>query len=266
MAAFLKVRTDGYGAMRVLAAIGLLSLAAGCTDIENTLTTASTAPSADAYSQMYGQMVDDGVTIPAVPLGRLDPRYVRREVRTPGYIPNDPGTIVVDTLNRYLYLVEADNKSMRYGIGVGREGFAWSGEATIKNKQEWPRWIPPKEMVARDPNAAEWADGMPGGRLDNPLGARAMYLFQGNQDTLYRLHGTNDPESIGKAVSSGCVRLLNQDVIDLYNRVPMGTKVVVLGDGNARAGGPLVEYLFPGNPTPAATSAAPTPPNAVGQI
>lgn len=257
------------GALRPLAAIALLSLAAGCSEVDGTLTTASTTP-ANTFAQMYGQEVDNGVTIPAVLPSRLDQRYVRREVAVPLNIPNEPGTIVVDTRNRYLYLVEADHKAMRYGIGVGREGFAWSGEATIKNKQAWPRWIPPKEMVARDPNAAEWANGMPGGRIDNPLGARAMYLYQGNKDTLYRLHGTADASSIGKAVSSGCVRLLNQDIIDLYNRVPLGTKVVVLGDGFR--GAPFVDYLFPGNTAstaPATTPAAggtPTPPNPVGQI
>jgi lipoprotein-anchoring transpeptidase ErfK/SrfK len=271
LAAFFRSRPVGIGALRALAVIGPLSFAAGCTQVEGTLTTASATP---PTSQMYAQMEDNGVTIPAVPPGRLDPRYVRREVSTPLNIPNEPGTIVVDTRNRYLYLVEAGHKSIRYGIGVGREGFAWSGEATIRVKREWPKWIPPKEMVARDPNAAEWANGMPGGRLDNPLGARAMYLYQGNKDTLYRLHGTNDPRSIGKAISSGCVRLLNQDVIDLYNRVPIGTKVIVLGD--SLRGVPFVDYLFPGTTTPATASTAPatgqppagvpTPPQPVGQI
>jgi lipoprotein-anchoring transpeptidase ErfK/SrfK len=265
-------RPISTGPLRALAAIALVSLAAGCAEVEGTLTTASTTP-ANTFAQIYGQEVDNGVTIPAVLPSRLDQRYVRREVMVPLNIPNEPGTIVVDTRNRYLYLIEANNKAMRYGIGVGRQGFAWSGEATIKVKRQWPKWIPPKEMVARDPAAAEWANGMPGGRLDNPLGARAMYLYQGNQDTLYRLHGTNDPRSIGKAISSGCVRLLNQDVIDLYNRVPIGTKVVVLGDGFR--GSPFVDYLFPGNTAstaPAsgsateAASGAPTPPKAVGQI
>jgi lipoprotein-anchoring transpeptidase ErfK/SrfK len=247
-------RPGGIGPVQALVAIGLLLVAAGCTSVDGSVTTGATPDPA-----VYTEVVDDGVTIPAVPQGRLDPRYVRRVVTTPGNIPNEPGTIVVDTRNRYLYLVQADGNSIRYGIGVGREGFAWSGEATIKDKQHWPRWIPPKEMVARDPNAAPWANGMPGGRLDNPLGARAMYLYEGNKDTLYRLHGTNDAASIGKAVSSGCVRLLNQDVIDLYNRVPLGTKVVVLGD--SYRGVPFVEYLFPG-----VSSAAPTPPKNVGQL
>jgi lipoprotein-anchoring transpeptidase ErfK/SrfK len=171
-------------------------------------------------------------------------------------------TIVVDTPGRYLYLIEAGGKSMRYGIGVGREGFGWAGEATIKAKQAWPTWTPPPEMLKRDPEARPYANGMPGG-LDNPLGARAMYLYIGDRDTLYRLHGTNEAWSIGHAVSSGCVRLLNQDVIDLYNRVPIGTKVVVIGDPSLmQAPAPAVaDTIFPG-PDPFST--APTPPKKVG--
>lgn len=111
--------------------------------------------------------------------------------------------------------------------GVGREGFGWAGAATILHKAAWPRWTPPAEMVARDPHLEPYRHGMKPG-LKNPLGARALYLFQNGRDTLYRLHGTNDPRSIGKNVSSGCIRLLNQDVIDLYRRAPVGTRVVVL--------------------------------------
>lgn len=258
----LEIEWRGVRAWRSIGAAvasGLIFAAAGCSYLDES------APIAEQPSPAaYAQTVDGGVTIPAVQPGRLDPRYARRVVRTPRYIPNEPGTIVVDTSNRYLYLVQADGTSRRYGIGVGREGFAWSGEATIKNKQRWPQWIPPKDMVARDPAAAEWANGMPGGRLDNPLGARALYLYQGNKDTLYRLHGTADAHSIGKAVSSGCVRLLNQDVIDLYDRVPLGTKVVVLGDGYGSGGTPLVEYLFPGVASPGPTAASPVPPANVG--
>jgi lipoprotein-anchoring transpeptidase ErfK/SrfK len=137
-----------------------------------------------------------------------------------------PGTIVVDPDARFLYLVMEGGKAMRYGIGVGRDGFAWSGTATIARKAKWPRWTPPREMVARDPRARRWAAGMPGGS-ENPLGARALYLYQNGRDTLYRIHGTFEPDSIGQAVSSGCIRLLNADVIDLYNRVATGTRVVV---------------------------------------
>ena len=115
---------------------------------------------------------------------------------------------------------------MGYGLGVGREGFSWGGRATIKRKAAWPTWTPPKEMLQRRPDLKEHANGMRGG-ISNPLGARALYLYQGNRDTLYRLHGTNEPWSIGRAMSSGCIRMLNQDIIDLYNRAGIGTPVVV---------------------------------------
>ena len=138
-----------------------------------------------------------------------------------------PGTIVIDTDNRFLYLLLESGQAKRYGIGVGRDGFGWSGTATVERKTEWPIWFPPKEMQYRDKEAARWRRGMPGGPR-NPLGARALYLFQGKADTLFRIHGTRDPKSIGKAVSSGCIRMLNADVVELFDRVPLGTKVVVL--------------------------------------
>ena len=138
-----------------------------------------------------------------------------------------PGTIVVDTRKRTLFYVLPDGQAISYGVGVGRAGFTWSGVARVGRKSEWPRWIPPAEMVARDPLARKFADGMPGG-YNNPLGARALYLFQGSADTLFRIHGTREPWTIGHAVSSGCIRMLNREVIDLYNRVEVGTKVIVL--------------------------------------
>jgi lipoprotein-anchoring transpeptidase ErfK/SrfK len=206
-------------------------------------------------SVVYEEMVDNGIVIPAVYTGTqdgLDPQFVRREVRTPEHIPNEPGIIVVDTPNRYLYLVQANGRSMRYGIGVGREGFAWQGEAVIKAKQAWPTWTPTPEMLKRDPSARPFAKGMPGG-LGNPLGARALYLFKDDKDTLYRIHGTTEQWSIGHAVSSGCVRLLDQDVIDLYRRVPVGTRVVVLSDPSLMRSVPAAG----GTSTPAAAPAAP---------
>jgi len=163
--------------------------------------------------------------VPVVNLDRIPDQFHRRIVGDP--TGEAPGTIVVDPGQRYLYLVEANGKARRYGIGVGREGFLWNGDATIQMKREWPKWFPPVEMQARDERAKKYASCMDGGP-DNPLGARAMYLFQNGKDTLYRIHGTNEPLSIGKAVSSGCIRMLNADVIDLYNRVSIGTKVVVL--------------------------------------
>lgn len=143
------------------------------------------------------------------------------------------GTIVVDPRAHFLYLVEPDGRAMRYGVAVGKAGFAWKGEATIKTKQEWPDWYPPKEMIERHPELKPQLDklqsgmGVAGGER-NPLGARAMYLWQGNKDTYFRIHGTLEPHSIGTNASSGCIRLINQDAIDLYNRVKEGTRVVVL--------------------------------------
>jgi lipoprotein-anchoring transpeptidase ErfK/SrfK len=159
---------------------------------------------------------------------KVPAKYRRRIVEYFG--GHAPGTIVVDTRNRFLYLVQPGNEAIRYGIGVGRQGFSWSGSAVIKRKAKWPTWTPPKAMVKRDSFAAKWANGMPGGPR-NPLGARALYLFQGNRDTLYRIHGTFAPSSIGKAVSSGCIRMLNVDVADLYSRTPIGTRVVVTHGG-----------------------------------
>jgi lipoprotein-anchoring transpeptidase ErfK/SrfK len=140
------------------------------------------------------------------------------------------GTLIVDPDHRFLYLVLGEGRAKRYGIGVGREGFGWAGTAVIKRKAKWPSWLPPEEMQARDKEAAQWREGMPGGP-NNPLGARALYLYQGEADTLYRIHGTREPASIGRAVSSGCIRMLNSDIIELYERVHTGTKVVVLPSG-----------------------------------
>jgi lipoprotein-anchoring transpeptidase ErfK/SrfK len=138
----------------------------------------------------------------------------------------EPGTIIISTRKRRLFYVLPDGMAISYGVGVGRFGFTWHGVAKVGRKAEWPTWHPPVEMIERDPMAAKYADGMPGGP-DNPLGARALYLFDGSRDTLYRIHGTREPWTIGYAVSSGCIRMLNEEVIDLYNRVKIGTKVIV---------------------------------------
>ncbi|MBM3530896.1 MAG: L,D-transpeptidase [Alphaproteobacteria bacterium] len=163
-------------------------------------------------------------------------RFKRQVVN---YATNEaPGTIVVDTPNTYLYFVLGNGRAIRYGIGVGREGFTWAGVQTINKKAEWPDWTPPAEMIARQPYLPRYMAGGPG----NPLGARAMYL--GN--TVYRIHGTNAPHTIGQQVSSGCIRLVNEDVEDLYSRVKLGTKVVVL-------------------PMTGRTAAAPAPSRRIGQ-
>jgi lipoprotein-anchoring transpeptidase ErfK/SrfK len=203
-----------------------LFLAAAGSALLGACTTGSIGPL--AYSNPGGTLVpntDEKFPVAPVNMSTIPAQYHRRVVRNPTGEP--PGTIVVDPGQRYLYLVMDDGQAMRYGIGVGRQGFSWSGEATVQRKQKWPSWHPPVEMQARDERARQWKDGMPGGP-DNPLGARALYLYQGGRDTLYRIHGTNEPRSIGKAVSSGCIRMLNADVIDLYERVPTGTRVVVV--------------------------------------
>jgi lipoprotein-anchoring transpeptidase ErfK/SrfK len=156
---------------------------------------------------------------------KIPARFHRQLVEYAG--EQKPGTIIVDPANRLLYFIEPGNQAVRYGVGVGRAGFAWSGDAHIGMKRRWPRWLPPEEMLYRDAHAAEWVNGMPGGP-GNPLGARALYLYADGKDTLYRIHGTNDPSSIGKAMSSGCIRMLNEDVADLFERVQVGTIVVVL--------------------------------------
>jgi lipoprotein-anchoring transpeptidase ErfK/SrfK len=148
---------------------------------------------------------------------RLDPRFQRQIVFFRSNEP--PGTIIVHTSERFLYVVQPGGRALRYGIGVGRQGFQWQGLLKISRKEEWPDWIPPPEMIDRQPYLPRFMAGGPG----NPLGARALYL--GN--TVYRIHGTNQPQTIGTAVSSGCFRLVNPDVIDLYDRIPVGTKVVV---------------------------------------
>ncbi|MBB3975310.1 lipoprotein-anchoring transpeptidase ErfK/SrfK [Rhizobium azooxidifex] len=176
---------------------------------------------------MYGPVEDGGFLIPAIPFQEIDPQFYRQRVLDPTGEP--AGTVVVDTPKRFLYVIEPGGTAMRYGVGIGREGFAWQGQGIIHWRQAWPRWKPPNEMVARQPELAKYSienGGMEPG-LKNPLGARALYIFQNGQDTLYRLHGNPEWRSIGKAVSSGCVRLMNQDVIDLYSRVKYHAPIVV---------------------------------------
>ena len=162
--------------------------------------------------------------------GQLPKEFIRQEV--PFKTAEAPGTIIIDGNKHFLYLVQDNFTAMRYGIGVGREGFGWAGIVRIGRTAEWPRWTPPAEMVARDPLAAKWAGGMPGGP-ENPLGARALYLYEGGRDTIYRIHGTTEPWSIGLNISSGCIRLTNDDVADLYNRAKVGAKVIMLLQGAA---------------------------------
>jgi lipoprotein-anchoring transpeptidase ErfK/SrfK len=175
----------------------------------------------------YAALEDGGHVIPAIPYTELDPKFYRQRVKDPTGEP--AGTVVVDTPQRFLYVVEPGGTAMRYGVGIGREGFAWEGEGIIHWRQPWPRWKVPADMIARTPSLAKYSvenGGMEPG-IKNPLGARALYIFQNGKDTLYRLHGSPEWKSIGKATSSGCVRLINQDVLDLYKRVPYHARIVV---------------------------------------
>ena len=169
-----------------------------------------------------GSVPDGAFEIKKVNFELLDPEFRRQLVDYRGN--EQPGTLVVDPKSHFLFSVREGGKAVRYGVGVGREGFGWNGHATIQRKAEWPDWHPPKEMRLRQPELPEKMLGGP----ENPLGARALYLFQGNRDTLYRIHGTFEPWTIGTDVSSGCVRLLNEEIADLYLRTPIGTRVVVL--------------------------------------
>mgnify|MGYP001130418095 CR=1 FL=1 len=172
----------------------------------------------------YSARKDSGYSLPAIPISKVPQKFHRQMVRYE--TAEQPGTIIVDTSEKFLYFVLPEGKAVRYGIGVGREGFSWSGTSRVALKREWPVWTPPAAMIKRRPDLAKWRNGMPPGP-DNALGARALYLFNKGGDTGYRLHGTPEWWSIGKAMSSGCVRLLNQDIIDLYERAEVGAKVIV---------------------------------------
>ena len=176
-------------------------------------------------AKLYGAAPDEKFPIPAVDVSKLNPKYFRRTVR---YESSEAvGTIVVDPSNYYVYRIEGEGSATRYGANVGRAGFLWSGEAYVGRKAEWPVWTPPKEMILRQPEAGKYAAGMPGG-LENPLGARTLYLYQNGVYTLYTIYSTSDPETIGTNLTSGCTGLLSQDMLDLYARTPVKTKVIVL--------------------------------------
>lgn len=184
--------------------------------------------SGSRYARIYGPLPHEQFPVPAVDLRKVDPRFFRQEVDFETM--ERPGTVVVNTRTFHLHLVGQNGRAMRYGVGLGRAGFGWAGQGKIAWKEKWPNWVPPEEMIDRQPELERWSaenGGMPPG-LGNPLGARALYIFKDGKDTLYRLHGTQKESSIGKAVSSGCVRLMNHDIIDLYDRVPAKPKIVVV--------------------------------------
>lgn len=197
------------------AVLGALSLA-GCA-------TSGGLSTAEA-ERIYGPVPDERFPIPAVNINKVNPKYLRRTV---SYSSKEPvGTIIIDPRHYYVYRIEGGGQATRYGANVGRAGFLWSGDAYIGRKAEWPIWTPPREMILRQPEAAKYAGGMKPG-LDNPLGARTLYLYQNGVYTLYTIYSTSVPETIGKGISSGCVGLLTQDMIDLYNKTPVNTKVIV---------------------------------------
>ena len=174
---------------------------------------------------MYGPVLDEPFALRAADMSLIDPIYWRQQVVDP--TGEAPGTVVVDTANRFLYHVHDGGMATRYGVGIGRDGYAWSGRAHIAYKRAWPRWTPPAEMIERQPELEPYRHGMEA-NVDNPLGARTLYIHQGNVDTIYRIHGNPDERSIGQAVSSGCVRLLQQDIIHLHDQVRVGSTLVVI--------------------------------------
>jgi lipoprotein-anchoring transpeptidase ErfK/SrfK len=228
-----------YGSLAASIAAAALSLSCGVAQSDPLLAYTSPAPQAQFAPQTAGPNYDQFIGDEDA---QLPPRLQRQIVNYP--TREAPGTIIIDTPHTYLYYVLGGGKAIRYGIGVGREGFTWSGVKHVARKAEWPDWYPPSEMIARQPYLPRMTAGGPG----NPLGARAMYIG----GTEYRIHGTNDPTTIGKDVSSGCIRLTNEDVIDLYNRVKVGAKVVVLPQTSMH---PLEAKSRPRTPAPPATGA-----------
>ncbi|ODT69393.1 MAG: hypothetical protein ABS75_16915 [Pelagibacterium sp. SCN 63-23] len=211
-----------------LAGLGALTLAGCSTAASSRLAT----PAAPVRPQvpphvlaMYAARPEEEYPVPAADISMLDPIYWRQEVDN--VTGQGPGTVVVDTGNFFLYWTMPEGRAMRYGVGLGRAGFEWSGKGHIAYKRKWPVWTPPAEMILRQPELEMYRNGQPPGLL-NALGARALYIHQGNRDTLYRIHGTMDVPTIGQAVSSGCVRMLFQDVMDLHDRVTSGSPIVVL--------------------------------------
>lgn len=176
-------------------------------------------------AQIYGPLPTERYPIPAVDISKLDPKYFRQTV--PYDTKEAPGTIIIDPAHYFVYRIEGNGLATRYGANVSRPGFLWSGEVYVGRKAEWPTWTPPKEMMARQPESRKYAHGMPGG-LENPLGARVLYLYKNGVYTVFTIYSTSDPETIGSGITSGCTGLLSQDMIDLYSKTPIKTKVIML--------------------------------------
>jgi lipoprotein-anchoring transpeptidase ErfK/SrfK len=220
------MRASGFSLAAALAAVAVL---AGCVTTPGTPTAdgapAIAAPEPVVAETAYLATNDGAFAVPAIPLDQLAEPLRRQIVDFP--TDQAPGTIIINTAERRLYFITGQNKALRYGIAVGKAGFEWAGEANITERKPWPTWTPPEEMIERKPELAEFKDGQPGGPT-NPLGARALYLTTNGVDYGYRIHGTPDWKSIGSNASSGCIRMINQDVMDLYSRVPVGAKVIVM--------------------------------------
>lgn len=219
--------TGRSGALGVLMAVAIMLSACGPEDFA-----ALEEPKPDiamdripADPSHYAARSDGNRMVSAIDVADFHPELLKNEV---AYETTElPGTVVIDTKGPFLYLVQDEGRALRYGIAIGREGFDWKGSGTIARNARWPTWTPPPEMIEREPHLEKWKDGMPGGE-SNPLGARALYIYFGGSDSGYRIHGTNQPRSIGYAASSGCFRMINQDVMDLYERVDKGAKVIVI--------------------------------------
>lgn len=212
-------------ATALTAVLALMTLSA-CVDPSLTAGSSGSASLPKAGENVYVAAMDAGIEIPALPVDQIPETHRRQVVEYE--TDQAPGTIIINPKTKLLYYVIGKNKAIRYGIAVGKAGFEWSGEAVVSEKKPWPTWIPPKEMIARKPELAKFDEvGQPGGPT-NPLGARAIYLTSGGRDYGYRIHGTPEWKSIGKNASSGCIRMINQDVIDLYGRLKGGEKVIVL--------------------------------------
>lgn len=234
-------RPASVGRRSFVLGLGALALS-GCVSTgkqEQVGVAAPSAPLRPVVPPMYYAMPHEHFPIPEVDVTQLDERFWRTEVDYP--TKEKPGTLIIDTPARYLYHIKRHGRATRYGIGVGRDGFSWAGRAIVAYKRKWPRWTPPDSMVARQPELEPYSianGGMDPG-LNNPLGARALYIHKDGKDTLYRIHGTPEPWSIGKAVSSGCIRLVNQDVIHLHDEVRDGSPIVVIPD-------PAMKHLLVG--------------------
>ncbi len=238
-------RTDFAALRRTAFGLVLLLAVAGCAPNPKMIEAGlMAAPEPKLIEGVYGAATDGAFAVSAVPVEKVPLPFQRQSV----YFPTQEaeGTIIINPAEKFLYLVTGKNRATRYGISVGRAGFEWSGTAQITDRKDWPTWTPPPEMIARQPDLAKWEKGQPGGPT-NPLGARALYLTTDGIDYGYRIHGTPEWNSIGRNASSGCIRMINQDVIDLYGRVADGAKVVVL---NADGSYPTGLNLPPPPPVP----------------